>query len=267
MKKSGYFVSAFFCAVVVRVAQTGGRIDRRRAAPLFFGTAKWSNIQIPALADIVLMRDNINMNNIGRCAKGSVAAAILLSCMSLPAVASATGLIFKAGRFVLDSENEEQNPAVYPLVFDPDSTIAAGAEIELNWGEHLAGGPELFYYRHDWQSPANASSGDTESLALVWNMKYYFLPDTRFRPYLGVGAGAKAISYPPEISGDSSTLDLVYHGTAGIRYQLSEKYAVLVEYRQTGGASDTTSDGVSRVDFAPDTDGSAIFIGVGLKIR
>jgi len=207
------------------------------------------------------------MNSLGNIADRLFAATVCLSCACLPAGAAAADLIFKAGRFVLDSENEQQNPAVYPLVFDPDSTIAVGAEIELDWGEHLRTGPELFYYRHDWKSPGNAASGDTESLALVWNLKYDFLPGSRLRPYLGAGAGVKAISYPPEISGDSSTLDLVIHGTAGIRYQFSEKYGVLVEYRQTGGTSRTGSDGVSKTDFAPDTDGSAIFIGLGIKIR
>ncbi len=180
----------------------------------------------------------MNINNSGNYPVKFIITIIMLLCISLHFTTSAASVLFKIGEFVLYEENESQMPSLLPLVYESNLTIAVETEFELNWSKYVTGSAELLYY----------------------------IPDTKLRPYLGIGAGVETITLTLDTTGDSSSGDLVFQGIAGIRYQFSEKIGIFGELKQTAGPSDTVASGVASVGIVPDINGSVIFVGVSLNL-
>lgn len=187
--------------------------------------------------------------------------ALAVSGFCLPVSASASNFLFKVGSFALDDENLVQLPVLSdPVTFEQNSSVAYGFEWEFMFGNHVAGGIDLYQYKHDYLSFLG-NTGEVTTTALLWNFKYYF-GDNKLRPFIGAGLGFKKITAPFGITAEATSAELVFQGLAGIKYQLGENLGIFAELKGTFGTDDATSSGVTT-SFV-DTDGQGIFLGISV---
>lgn len=102
-----------------------------------------------------------------------------------------SALIIKAGSFELSDDT--QRITAGSLVFDED---ASGVfSIEYEWGfDRVVLGAELLGYSNDWNSSA-ATSGDNDTLAIMFNGKRYFGIGETLLFYVGGGVGVASVDF------------------------------------------------------------------------
>lgn len=125
---------------------------------------------------------------------------------------------------------------------------------------NLSGGIDLYQYKHDYVSLLG-NTGEVTTTALLWNFKYYF-GDSKFRPFIGAGAGFKKIVAPFGVTTEATSAEIVLQALAGLKYQFGENLGIFVELKGTFGTDDASTSGLSTAFV--DTDGQGAFLGVSV---
>ncbi len=131
--------------------------------------------------------------------------------MSYP-VRADSALIIKAGSFELSDDTQDITGGV-SLMFDDD---ASGVfSIEYEWGfDKVVLGAELLGYSNDWNSSV-ATSGDNETLAIMFNGKRYFGIRETLLFYVGGGVGVASVDFDGP-SGSAEGDDFALQVMAGV---------------------------------------------------
>ncbi|MDH3670687.1 MAG: porin family protein [Gammaproteobacteria bacterium] len=172
-----------------------------------------------------------------------------MTCLGPPAQAD-SALIVKAGSFELSDDT--QNISGVSLVFDEDASSVFSIEYEWGIDEVVLGG-ELLSYSNDWDSGL-ATSGDNDTLAIMFNVKRYFEISEPIQFYIGGGIGIASVDFDgPGGSADGD--DLALQVMAGVTFRLK---AVGI-YTEVKSFSSEPED-----DFGDDIDvsGTGLFGGI-----
>jgi opacity protein-like surface antigen len=122
-----------------------------------------------------------------------------------------SALIIKAGSFELSDDTQTITGG--SLVFDED---ASGVfSIEYEWGiDKVVLGAELLGYSNDWDS-SMATSGDNDTLAIMFNVKRYFEIRKTLLFYVGGGIGVASVDFDGP-GGSAQGDDLALQVMAGV---------------------------------------------------
>ncbi len=103
-----------------------------------------------------------------------------------------SALIVKAGSFELSDDTQGISGGI-SLMFDKDASSVFS--IEYEWGiDKVVLGGELLGYSNDWDSSA-ATSGDNDTLAIMFNVKRYFEIHKSIQFYIGGGIGIASVDF------------------------------------------------------------------------
>ncbi len=123
-----------------------------------------------------------------------------------------SALIVKAGSFELSEDTQGISGGI-SLMFDKDASSVFAIEYEWGIDEVVLGG-ELLGYSNDWDSSA-ATSGDNDTLAIMFNVKRYFEIHKSIQVYIGGGIGIASVDLDGP-SGSATGDDLALQVMAGV---------------------------------------------------
>ena len=123
-----------------------------------------------------------------------------------------SALIVKAGSFELSDDTQGISGGI-SLMFDKDASSVFAIEYEWGIDEVVLGG-ELLGYSNDWDSSA-ATSGDNDTLAIMFNVKRYFEIHKSIQVYIGGGIGIASVDLDGP-SGSATGDDLALQVMAGV---------------------------------------------------
>lgn len=180
-----------------------------------------------------------------------LAAGFLL--VSIAARADSSALILKLGSFTLS--DADQRISGIPLTFEDNSSGEFGGEFEFRRNDGAAFGIEILNYTNDWRSGVG-TTGDNNTLALMFNAKRYFYATRSVLPYIGGGIGLASTDFTGP-GGSASGDDLAFQILAGIE----------VRGRQAGLYTEVKHF-ISKPEdeFGDDIDvsGTGVFVGVSI---
>lgn len=123
-----------------------------------------------------------------------------------------SALIVKAGSFKLSDDTQGISGGI-SLMFDEDASSVFA--IEYEWGiDKVVLGGELLGYSNDWDSSV-ATSGDNDTLAIMFNVKRYFEIHKSIEFYIGGGIGIASVDFDGP-SGSATGDDLALQVMAGV---------------------------------------------------
>lgn len=140
--------------------------------------------------------------------------------------------------------------------FDDAASSVFALEGEWFLQPEFSMGLELLRYVNDYTTPSGVGPGETETTALLFNVKHYFSPNHAWQPYIGAGLGAAmtdtTAAGPDAFFGETSGLALQLVG--GVQWRWNQ-LALRGEYKYV---SAKTEDDMNR---EIDVSGSGFFIG------
>jgi len=123
-----------------------------------------------------------------------------------------SALIVKTGSFKLSDDTQGISGGI-SLMFDEDASSVFA--IEYEWGiDKVVLGGELLGYSNDWDSSV-ATSGDNDTLAIMFNVKRYFEIHKSIEFYIGGGIGIASVDFDGP-SGSATGDDLALQVMAGV---------------------------------------------------
>lgn len=144
-----------------------------------------------------------------------VVAMCALPGISLTANADGT-IVIKAGSFKLSDDTQDLSGGI-SLTFDEDASGVFGVEGEWHVSDKVAIGGELLSYSNDWDSNVG-TSGDVDTIALMFNARRYFGIGKLLRFHIGGGIGFASTDFEGpggSVSGDGIALQAM----GGLRVQ------------------------------------------------
>jgi len=139
-------------------------------------------------------------------------------------------------------------------LFDKSTSGLLGLGIDYQSSSGLSLGGEILNYKAHFVTSGLNDSHEVNVYALLANAKQYYLTDSVFQPYLGVGIGVAVTSISgPSIRGN--TAGLAYQLLAGMEY----RYANLGFFAEAKYLGANTRDSNNQ---NVDVSGSGIFAGV-----
>ena len=183
----------------------------------------------------------------------SVISLIVMTVMTFlgPPARADSALIVKAGSFELSDDTQDISGGV-SLMFDED---ASGVfSIEYEWGiDKVVVGAELLGYENDWNS-SEPSSGDNDTLAIMFNVKRYFEIRKSIQFYIGGGIGIASVDFDGP-GGSAEGDDLALQVMAGVTVRANK----VGLYTEVKSFSSEPED-----DFGDDIDvsGTGLFGGI-----
>lgn len=165
-------------------------------------------------------------------------------------------LALKAGSFELAEESQPILGAT--RLFDASASSVFALEGEWFVGPDVSLGLELLSYANDYAT-AGVASGETDTTAVLFNVKRYFAVDRAWQPYLGLGIGAATVDFSATNAGGitGSTGGLALQAAAGVQWR-GDRLALRLEYKYLN--ADTEDDNNQKVDLS----GSGLFLGAGI---
>jgi cell division septation protein DedD len=162
-------------------------------------------------------------------------------------------IMLKTGAFKLASDSQTILSA--QRAFDDSASSVYSIEGEWFVRPDISIGLEAMGFSNDYSTPSSASAtGSTDTTAILFNAKRYFLPASAWQPYIGAGLGSAAADFSGAITGSTSGFAL--QGVAGVQWR-SQTLALRAEYKYL--KADTEDDNSQKVDMS----GSGLFVGVG----
>ncbi|MEE9597176.1 MAG: outer membrane beta-barrel protein [Acidiferrobacterales bacterium] len=162
-----------------------------------------------------------------------------------------SALIVKAGSFELSDDTQGISGGI-SLMFDKDASSVFA--IEYEWGiDKVVLGGELLGYSNDWDSSA-ATSGDNDTLAIMFNVKRYFEIHKSIQFYIGGGIGIASVDFDGP-SGSAEGDDLALQVMAGVTVR-AKKVGLYTEVKSFSSEPED--------DFGDDIDvsGTGLFGGI-----
>jgi outer membrane protein len=138
-------------------------------------------------------------------------------------------------------------------------TINATYFFKPNWGfEILAALP----FEHDIALVAGTPVGDTKHLPPTFSIEYYFAPEAKVRPYVGVGLNY-TVFMSEHLTGPLAGADLELDDSTGLAYQagidfpLNDRWLINLDVRSIDIESDANLNGafLTKVKIDPKTFG------------
>jgi opacity protein-like surface antigen len=162
-----------------------------------------------------------------------------------------SALIVKAGSFELSEDTQGISGGI-SLMFDKDASSVFAIEYEWGIDEVVLGG-ELLGYSNDWDSSA-ATSGDNDTLAIMFNVKRYFEIHKSIQFYIGGGIGIASVDLDGP-SGSATGDDLALQVMAGVTVR-AKKVGLYTEVKSLSSEPED--------DFGDDIDvsGTGFFGGI-----
>jgi hypothetical protein len=183
-------------------------------------------------------------------APGLVAGMLLSS-----AVAAETAVIIKTGQFTLSKDSQEIFMNI-PRQFDDRSSSVIGGELEWRMKDGISLGGEVTLYQNDWVTPSNPlSSGQVDTVIVMFNAKKYFAVSEIVHPYVGAGVGVAVTDFSGAITGNSSGLAI--QAVGGIEFRW-DKFGLYTELKAL--SADTEDDLNEEVDVS----GTGVFVGLSI---
>ena len=150
---------------------------------------------------------------------------------------SASGLYVGADlglAFLDDSDVVDHGPPVDDMTVTADNGFSIGGFMGYAFenGYRIEG--ELVYQRNSFDEQKGSSAGDSSlsnnisSAAVLANGYYDFKNDSRVTPFLGGGFG---FSFVDISNADDDDIVFVYHFTAGVGFEITEKITLDLKYR------------------------------------
>lgn len=183
-----------------------------------------------------------------------VVAVCVMACGSPTANADGS-IVIKSGSFTLSNDTQNISNSI-SLTFDEDASGVFDVEGEWRLGDHVAIGGELLSYSNDWVSNVG-TSGDNDTLVLMFNGKRYFGPTKLVQPYIGAGIGIASVDFDG-LGGSSSGEDLALQVMGGI----SVRRGKLGFYSELRWLSSEPEDGAGQ-DI--DVSGTGLFAGLSFQ--
>lgn len=163
-------------------------------------------------------------------------------------------LALKLGSFKLGEESQTIVSNTERL-FDSSASSVFALEGEYFVRPDLSFGVEVVSYSNDFTTPSSAAqTGSTDTTAVFFNTKRYFLPAGAWQPYVGVGLGGAGVDFSGWITG--STGGFALQAMGGLQWR-ADRLAARAEYKYV--SADTEDDNNQKVDMS----GSGLFLGVG----
>ncbi len=162
-----------------------------------------------------------------------------------------SALIVKAGSFELSDDTQGISGGI-SLMFDEDASGVFA--IEYEWGiDKVVLGGELLGYSNDWDSSA-ATSGDNDTLAIMFNVKRYFEIHKSIQFYIGGGIGIASVDLEGP-SGSATGDDLALQVMTGVTVR-AKKVGLYTEVKSFSSEPED--------DFGDDIDvsGTGLFGGI-----
>ena len=180
--------------------------------------------------------------------------ALVVGLLLSSAASAETALILKTGQFTLSEDSQEILNV--PRQFDDSSSGVFGAELEWRMESGISLGGELTLYQNDWVTPSNPlSSGEVDTVIVMFNAKKYFAVSDIVHPYVGAGAGVAVTDFSGAITGNSSGLAI--QAVGGIEFRWG-KVGLYTELKAL--SADTEDEGNEEVDVS----GNGAFVGLSI---
>lgn len=156
----------------------------------------------------------------------------------------------------LSLSNEMQTILSQDRLFDKSTSGLLGFGIDYQSSSGLSLGGEILNYKAHFVTSGFNDTHDVNVYVLLANAKQYYLTDSTFQPYLGIGTGVAVTSISgPSISGN--TVGFAYQLLAGMEYRHAN-LGFFAEARYLGASTRDSKD--QKVDVS----GSGIFAGVSI---
>jgi opacity protein-like surface antigen len=154
----------------------------------------------------------------------------------------------------LSLANQKQTILSQDRLFDKSASGLLGFGIDYQSSSGLSVGGEILNYKVQFVTSGLNDTHDVNVYALLANTKQYYLTDSNFQPYLGIGLGVAVTSISgPSISGN--TVGFAYQLLAGMEYRHAN-LGFFAEARYLGASTKDSNN--QKVDVS----GSGIFAGV-----
>ncbi|MFQ6023440.1 MAG: outer membrane beta-barrel protein [Acidiferrobacterales bacterium] len=122
---------------------------------------------------------------------------LVVAMCTLPGIsstASADGtIVIKTGSFAFSDDTQNLSGGVN-LTFDEDASGVFGVEGEWHVSDKVAIGGEFLSYSNDWDSNVG-TSGDVDTIALMFNARRYFGIGKLLRFHIGSGIGLASTDF------------------------------------------------------------------------
>jgi opacity protein-like surface antigen len=167
--------------------------------------------------------------------------------------ADSSALILKAGSFTLS--DADQRIGGINLTFEKNSSSELGGEFEWRRSDGAAFGIEILNYNNDWKSGIG-TSGDNNTLALMFNAKRYFSATKSVLPFIGGGVGFASTEFSGP-GGSASGDDLALQILAGIEVRGKQAGFYTEVKKLVSKPEDEFGDDI-------DVSGTGVFVGVSI---
>ena len=164
---------------------------------------------------------------------------LLAGLISTPAIASDIQSL-KAGDFIarlrIVSVDPDADSKVTGLATDVKADNAIVPELDFTYffTKNIAAELILATSKHDISATAGIDLGDVWVLPPTINAQYHFRPDSRFRPYAGLGVGY--IFYYDENPGDVNSIKyddgFSYSLQAGADYMIDNNWGINLDFKK-----------------------------------
>ncbi len=179
-------------------------------------------------------------------------AAITTTMFLSPTAQADSALIIKTGSYTLSDEAQNLGGGAATVTFDEDASGVFGVEYEWGLGNTTIGG-ELLTYSNDWDSDV-PSSGDNDTLAIMFNVKRYFEIHKSIQFYIGGGIGIAFVDFDGP-GGSAEGDDLALQVMAGVTVR-AKKVGLYTEVKSF--SSEPEDDFGDEIDVS----GTGLFGGI-----